>query len=104
MGEFVPQAVTQIPWGHNIVILEQVKDHEARLYYVRNSAEYGWSRNVLVHQIETDSYSRHALTPKTTNFQEALPAPIGDLAQGIVKDPYGGSGILLARNRLTYWD
>ncbi len=87
-GEFVPQAVAQIPWGQNIVILEKVKDAQAREYYLRASIENGWSRDVLVHQIETDAYTRHALTAKTTSFTTTLPAPLGEQAEGMLKDPY----------------
>lgn len=80
-GEFVPQLVAQIPWGHNLVILEKVKDPKAREYYLRASIENGWSRNVLVHQIETEAYARHALAKKTTSFKKTLPAPLGEQAE-----------------------
>ena len=63
-NEFVAQVVRQIPWGHNVVILEKIKDLKAREYYLRASIENGWSRNVLVHQIENDAYARHALAAK----------------------------------------
>lgn len=87
-NEFVAQLVRQIPWGHNIVILEKIKDPAAREYYLRAAAENGWSRNVLVHQIETDAFARHALNRKTTTFKETLPAPLGDQAEEMLKDPY----------------
>lgn len=87
-SKFVAQLVRQIPWGHNIVIVEKVKDSQARIYYLRAAIENGWSRNVLVHQIETDAYSRHVLTKKTTNFTDALPIPLGDQANEMLKDPY----------------
>lgn len=85
---FVPQLVAQIPWGHNILILEKVKDPRARDYYLRACIHNGWSRNVLAHQIETDVYARHALTAKTTSFAKALPAPLGEQAEEMLKDPY----------------
>ncbi|MBI4530671.1 MAG: DUF1016 domain-containing protein [Candidatus Latescibacteria bacterium] len=87
-GEFVPQLVAQIPWGHNIVILEKVKDQAAREYYLLACIENGWSRNVLVHQIETDAYARHALAPKITTFRNTLPEPLGEQAEEMLKDPY----------------
>jgi predicted nuclease of restriction endonuclease-like (RecB) superfamily len=87
-SEFVSQLARQIPWWHNIVILEQVKDPQSREYYLRACAEHGWSRAVLVHQIETDAYSRHALSTKTTTFRETLPAPLGEQAEEMLKDPY----------------
>ena len=86
--EFVQQLVGQIPWGHNIVIWEKVKDLKAREYYLQACIENGWSRNVLVHQIETDAYARHALTAKTTTYLTTLPAPLGEQAEEMLKDPY----------------
>lgn len=87
-SEIVAQLVRQIPWGHNIVIMEKTKDPKARAYYLRACLENGWSRNVLVHQIETDAYARHALAEKTTTFAETLPAPLGEQAKEMLKDPY----------------
>ena len=51
--QIVQQLVGQFPWGHNVRILEQVKDPVERLWYVQQTIENGWSRNVLVHQIES---------------------------------------------------
>ena len=56
--EFVQQVVAQIPWGHNIVLLDKVADMDERKWYIKKSAENGWSRNVLVHQIESNLYQR----------------------------------------------
>ena len=56
--EFVQQVVAQIPWGHNIVLLDKVADMDERKWYIKKSAENGWSRNVLVHQIESGLYQR----------------------------------------------
>lgn len=86
--EFVAQLARQIPWWHNVVIMEKVKDRRAREYYLRACAENGWSRNVLVHQIDTDAYARHALAKKTTTFPQTLPAPLGEQAVEMLKDPY----------------
>ena len=60
--EFVQQVVAQIPWGHNIVLLDKVADMDERKWYIKKSAENGWSRNVLVHQIESGLYQRQVLT------------------------------------------
>ncbi|MBI3920046.1 MAG: DUF1016 domain-containing protein [Armatimonadetes bacterium] len=87
-GEFVQQLAAQIPWWHNVLIFSRVKDPAGRTYYLRACLQHGWSRNVLLHQIETDAYSRHALAPKTTSFQETLPAPLGEQADEMLKDPY----------------
>ena len=60
------QVVGEIPWGHNIQLLSKVKDPLQRLWYARKTIEFGWSRSVLVHQIESDLYSRQGKA--ITNF------------------------------------
>jgi predicted nuclease of restriction endonuclease-like (RecB) superfamily len=84
--EFVQQAVAQIPWGHNVRILDYVKEHRVREWYVRATLEHGWSRDVLVHQIESGLHKRAGAA--VTNFERTLPPPQSDLAQQITKDPY----------------
>jgi predicted nuclease of restriction endonuclease-like (RecB) superfamily len=64
--EIVPQLVAQIPWGHNVVLLEKVKDPDQRTWYIQQTIENGWSRAILVHQIETDLYGRQVAAAKTT--------------------------------------
>lgn len=86
--EFVAQAVRQIPWGHNILIFQQIKDHSKALWYVRKTVENGWSRNVLAHQIDSRLYERQAEKPRIDNFTARLPAPQSDLARETLKDPY----------------
>lgn len=80
------QLVGQIPWSHNIRIMEMVKDPEERLWYIQQTIENGWSRNVLVMQIESGLYKRQG--GAITNFERTLPSPQSDLAQQIIKDPY----------------
>jgi predicted nuclease of restriction endonuclease-like (RecB) superfamily len=82
----VQQVVGQIPWGHNVRLLELVKDPEERLWYIRAAIEHGWSRNVLVLQIESGLFRRQGKA--VTNFNTTLPAPQSDLAQQLIKDPY----------------
>lgn len=86
--EFVQQVVAQIPWGHNIVLLDKVADMDERKQYIKKSAENGWSRNVLVHQIESNLYQRQVLADKVTNFNHRLPSPQSELAVQTMKDPY----------------
>lgn len=86
--EFVPQLVGQIPWGHNLVIFEGIKNHAEREWYIRQTIEYGWSRNILAHHIETKLYQRQVETEKTTNFALTLPPPQSELVQQTLKDPY----------------
>jgi len=80
------QLVAQIPWGHNIVLLEKVKNIPERFWYIQKTIENGWSRNVMVHQIESGLYHRQGQA--MTNFPETLPAPQSELAQQLLKDPY----------------
>lgn len=85
-SEFVQQVVAQIPWGHNVRILDYVKDSSEREWYVRRAVEHGWSRNVLVCQIESRLFERQGCA--ISNFDVVLPAPQSELAQQILKDPY----------------
>jgi predicted nuclease of restriction endonuclease-like (RecB) superfamily len=82
----VQQTVAQLPWGHNVRILDYVHDSRERQWYARAAVEYGWSRNVLVHQIESDLHGRRGKA--LTSFDRTLPAPEADLAEQLLKDPY----------------
>lgn len=82
----VQQVVGRIPWGHNVRLLDRVKDPEERLWYARATQEYGWSRDVLEHHIETNLYRRQGKA--ITNFERTLPSPHSDLAGQLLKDPY----------------
>lgn len=62
-GEFVQQLVGEIPWGHNDLIIQRIKDHDKALWYVRKAIENGWSRNVLDHQFESRLYEQPAENP-----------------------------------------
>ena len=86
--EFVQQVVAQIPWGHNIVLLDKITDMDERKWYIKKSAENGWSRNVLVHQIESSLYQRQVLVDKVTNFENRLPSSQSELAIQTMKAPY----------------
>ena len=86
--EFVQQVVAQIPWGHNVVLLDKVSDAKEREWYIKKSAKNGWSRNVLVHQIESGLYQRQVLVDKVSNFESRLPSPQSELAVQTMKDPY----------------
>ena len=87
-SEFVQQVVAQIPWGHNVVLLDNVADAEERNWYIDACRKNGWSRNVLVHQIESGLYQRQALAEKISNFERRLPSPQSELAVQTMKDPY----------------
>jgi predicted nuclease of restriction endonuclease-like (RecB) superfamily len=90
------QLVAKLPWGHNVRLLDYVKDPKERLWYARAAIEQGWSRNVLVIQIEAGLYGRQGKA--ITNFSKALPAPQSDLAQQILKDPYSFDFLMLSKD------
>ena len=85
-AEIVQQAVGQLPWGHNLVLLAKLKDSQQRLAYAQKAVEHGWSRSVLGMHIETRLLEREGQAQ--TNFEARLPAPDSDLAHQALKDPY----------------
>lgn len=100
-GAIVPQVVAQlnenlmqnlreyamqIPWGHNIILIEKVKNPEERLWYMQQVLEYGWSRNILDLQIKSGLFMRKGKA--VTNFDRTLPPLQSDLAKQTLKDPY----------------
>jgi predicted nuclease of restriction endonuclease-like (RecB) superfamily len=85
-ADFVQQVVAQLPWGHQVRILDTVKSPTQREWYIRQAVQSGWSRNVLVHQIESGLYERQGKA--LTNFDRTLPEPQSELAQQLMKDPY----------------
>ena len=78
--------LTSIPWGHNLKIVSKCQTPAEALYYVCNTIEYGWSRSVLTHQIESGLWQREGKV--VSNFDTTLPAVQSDLAQQTLKDPY----------------
>ena len=86
--EFVQQVVAQIPWGQNIVLLDKALDDTARRWYIEKIIENGWSRNVLVHQIDSDLFARQVLADKVSNFEKHLTPVQSELAVQTMKDPY----------------
>jgi predicted nuclease of restriction endonuclease-like (RecB) superfamily len=82
----VQQLAAQIPWFHHCVLLDKVKNQSEREWYVHKIVENGWSRNVLVHWIESGLSERQGKA--STNFERTLPKPQSDLARETLKDPY----------------
>ena len=83
------QAVSQlfhIPWSHNIIVIQKCKNIERALFYVNKTIENGWSRVILVHQIEGQLFERSGKA--ITNFSSTLPSLQSDLANELTKDPY----------------
>ena len=84
--EFVQQPVGQIPWGHNILIFSKSKDMNEAKFYLQETIENNWSREVLALQIKTNLYDRQGKA--ITNFKQTLSSPMSDLAEQTLKDPY----------------
>ena len=84
--QIVQQAVGQLPWGHNLVLLDKLKNSEDRVWYAKKTIQNNWSRNVLVMQIESKLIARQGKA--ITNFALCLPKPQSDLAIESLKDPY----------------
>jgi predicted nuclease of restriction endonuclease-like (RecB) superfamily len=86
--EFLRQAVAEIPWGHHLQILNKVQAPAARLYYLRATANFGWTRNVLLNQIKAKAYERSLKAGKTHNFAVALPEHLAEQAEETLKSSY----------------
>ncbi|HOD54191.1 MAG TPA: PDDEXK nuclease domain-containing protein [Candidatus Cloacimonadota bacterium] len=80
------QLVSQLPWGHNIIIVSKSESIEEALFYVKKNIECNWSRSVLVHQMESQLFKREGKS--ITNFDLSLPKGQSDLATQTLKDPY----------------
>lgn len=80
------QLVAQIPWAHNVLLMQRVKEPAARFWYMHQILANGWSRNVLLAMIQSDAHRRQGKA--ITNFDQHLPAPQSDLARQTLKDPY----------------
>ena len=85
-GEFVQAVLAQLPWYHQLALLDKLPSPEARQWYAAKAIEHNWSRNVLVMQIETQLLERTGQA--VTNFPATLPVPQSDLARESIKDPY----------------
>lgn len=85
-AEFVQQAAARLPWFHLCTLIDKLKTRSERDWYLAHAVQHNWSRNVLVMQIETRAHQRAGQA--VTNFAQQLPAPLSDLAQESLKDPY----------------
>jgi predicted nuclease of restriction endonuclease-like (RecB) superfamily len=82
----VKQLVSQLPWGHVVRLIQKVKSPEEREWYIRKAFEHGWSRDILVMQIESRLFHRQGKA--INNFAATLPPLQSDLASQVLKDPY----------------
>jgi predicted nuclease of restriction endonuclease-like (RecB) superfamily len=85
-AEFVQAGLAQLPWYHQLALLDKLSDTDARRWYAAQAIEHNWSRNVLVMQIESRLQERSGTA--VTNFETRLPKPQSDLARESLKDPY----------------
>lgn len=90
------EPLAKLTWFHNLTLLEKIKAREERLWYARAAIGHGWSRNVLLIQIEAGLYRRQGKA--ITNFTKALPVPQSDLAQQLLKDPYNFDFLTLSKD------
>ncbi|EKO3674186.1 DUF1016 family protein [Vibrio metschnikovii] len=83
---FPAELLQAVPWGHHAELMAKVKDLPIRRWYMQAAVNNGWSRNILVMQIETAAHHRQGRA--ISNFASRLPAPDSDLVQQTLKDPY----------------
>ena len=93
-GVNLPQVAAEIPWFHNVILIEKIKDTAVRMWYIRKTVEHGWSRNILAMQISSRLHERQGKA--VTNFERTLPELGSDLAQQLLKDPYQFDFLTLA--------
>ena len=90
----------EIPWGQNLLILKKLTSPAARLWYLRATARFGWSRNVLLNQIKAGAYERAVTEKKTHNFEIALPEHFAEQADEMLKSSYNLEFLGLRRARM----
>jgi predicted nuclease of restriction endonuclease-like (RecB) superfamily len=88
LSQTVRELVASIPWGHHANLLAKLSDPAARLYYLRATAQFGWSRSVLLNQIKAGAYERAVKEKKTHNFALALPEHFAEQAGEMMKSRY----------------
>ena len=95
--EFLRQLVAEIPWGQNLLILNKLTKPAARLWYLRATARFGWSRNVLLNQIKGGAYERAVTDKKTHNFADFYLNLLNDKERG--PDDQPAIGIILCAEK-----
>ncbi len=88
LAQAVRELVEAIPWGHHVEILNKLTAPAARLFYLRATAQFGWSRAVLLHQIKAQAFERAKAEKKTHNFAVALPEHFAEQADEMLKSSY----------------
>ena len=88
LAQVVRDLVAAVPWGHHVLLLGKTKSAPELLYYIRATARFGWSRNVLLNQIKAGAYERAVTERKTHNFPLALPEYLAEQAEEWMKSSY----------------
>lgn len=94
--QFEAMPIFNIPWGHNIILIEKIKEDKERLWYARQTIENGWSRSTLSDWLKADLFNRKGKA--VTNFKEKMPPIQSVLAEETLKDPYNFDFLTLANN------
>lgn len=94
--EVVQQLVAQLPWGHNLLLIEKIKDNDIRMMYIKATIENGWSRSILEIQIKNNYHLR--IGHSFNNFNISLPPIDSDLVNNTIKDPYIFDFLTLKQN------
>lgn len=97
LSQAVRELVAAVPWGHHSNLLAKIADPAARLYYLRATAQFGWSRSVLLNQIKGQAYERAVKEKKTHNFELALPEQFAEQADEMLKSRYNLEFLGIAR-------
>jgi predicted nuclease of restriction endonuclease-like (RecB) superfamily len=88
LSQAVRELAASVPWGHHANLLANLVDPAARLYYLRATSRFGWSRGVLLNQIKAGAYERAVKEKKTHNFPLALPEYLAEQADEMMKSRY----------------
>jgi len=88
LSQVARELLSQIPWWHHVELMAKVKEPGAYFYYLRATARFGWSRNVLLNQIKAEAYERAVIEKKTHNFTLALPEYLAEQADEMMKSSY----------------
>jgi predicted nuclease of restriction endonuclease-like (RecB) superfamily len=99
-NEFLPPAVGEIGWTHNYIILEKCKDPQERLFYIYQTKNFGWTKNVLINQIENQSFEKVVINQQ--NFEQNLPEDLKHQAILALKDDYTFDFLELADKHSEY--
>jgi len=88
LEQLVQDLLAPVPWGHHVEVLKKVKAAPERLYYLRATAQFGWTRAVLLNQIKAQAYARSLADGKSHNFPLALPEHLAEQAEETLKSSY----------------